>query len=146
MSSLEEGDPVLRRLHELRSGSDPAARVYEYVETAHREACSANDILHVLRADNSLAAEIRDSMGRTVVCALQDDSGEYRYPVWEHSALAASMETTVRSRRVEYRRDVVERLEDRGPRVRVREDTPLADLEAPREWTRSSPGEIYEGP
>lgn len=145
MSSLDEGDPVLQQLHDLRGDSAPADRVYEYVDTAHREDCSPNDILHVLRADDSLAAEIRDSMGRTVICALQDDTGEYRYPVWEHSALAADLDATVRSRRVEYRREVIERLDDRGPRVRLRKDTPLAYLEAPREWTRSSPGEVYNG-
>lgn len=140
-------DPVLERLDELRRDSIRAERVYQYVATGHDADCSTTDLLHVLRDAPDLALETRGNMGRAVVCALEDDSGEARYPMWEHSAVASSLDTDAQTRSVEYHRDVKTRLEDRRPRVRLREDTPLAELDAPAEWDRiPQPGEVIRGP
>lgn len=147
MSSLQDHDPVLERLDELRENSKAAERAYQYVDTEHDADCSPNDLLHVLRVDESLALELRDTGGRTVICALTDNTGKSRYPVWEHSMLAAKHGGESRSRRIEYLRDVKERLDARSPRIRLREETPLAGLEAPTDWDRrKGAGEVYNGP
>jgi hypothetical protein len=124
-----EREAVLERLDELREDSKRADRVYRYVESAHDEPAAVTDLLGVLRADGGLALEIRLNTGRRVICAVEID-GEARYPTWYHSAVAArSGRGDVRVRSVDRRHEVKEALEDRYPRVRLRSETPLADLE-----------------
>lgn len=140
---IQSEDPVLERIDELRERSKAAERTYEYVHSEHDAECSPSDMLHTLRQDESLALEYRDNDGRTVVCALTDNTGKSRYPVWEHS----KYDSETRSRTIEPLRDVKARLEARSPRIRLREETPLAGLEAPNDWDRlKGDREGYNGP
>lgn len=140
-------DRVLDRLDDLRENSKAAERAYQYVETEHDADCSPNDLLHALRLDDQLVVETRDNGGRTVVCAFTDSAGESRYPVYEYDTLAAEFGGEIESRRIEHLRDVKRRLEHRSPRVRLRDETPLAGLEAPDEWDHSQrPERTCNGP
>ena len=149
-SSLRQrspGDPVLERLDELRRDSIRAERVYMYVATGHDAPAKTQDFLHVLRDAPDLALELRANTGRDVISAAEDDHGDVRYCVWHHSAIAARSDgdAPVQVRSWDRRDEVESTLEDRNPRVRLREDTPLADLEAPSRF-RSAPGRTYRGP
>lgn len=123
------GDPVLERLDELRRDSIRAERVYTYVDTGHDTPVQTLDFLHVLRAAPDLALELRANTGRQVVAAVERDDGEYRYAVHHYSVVAAKAGSDDPTTREWTRRsDVKQTLEDREPRVRLRENTDLADL------------------
>lgn len=142
------GDPVLERLDELRRDSVRAERVYQYVATGHQADCSTTDLLHVLRAAPDLALEIRANTGRDVIAAGTDDTGDVRYAVWRHSAVAAKVDggPPVRERSWTRRSNVKQSLENATPRVRLRDDTPLWDLEVPGEFRTRAPGRTIKGP
>lgn len=123
------GDPVLERLDDLRRDSIRAERVYTYVDTGHDAPVKTLDFLHVLRADPALAIELRANTGRQVIAAAERDDGEYRYAVHHYSAVAAKAGSDDPTDRDWARRSTVKQtLEGRDPRVRLREDTDLADL------------------
>jgi hypothetical protein len=139
-------DAVLERLAELPT-ADRADRVYRYVETEHDVSCTPTDILWALRSDDGLSVELRDSGGRSVLCALQDTTGEARYPLWEHQTSIPDVRDAARRRSIEELRDVKKLLETRQPRFRLRENTPLADIEAPDTWPRrGAQGEVFAEP
>ena len=120
---------VLDRLDELRESSERAARVYRYVDSAHDDQVSTTDLLHVIRAEPELALELRSNTGRRVIAAIETDDGTIRYPVWHHSAVAASCgHDDVQVSSVDRRHEVAETLTDRRPLVRLRSETPLTDL------------------
>lgn len=120
---------VLARLDALRDDYLTAERVYEYVASERDADVAVGDLLTTLRLDESLALELRDSGGRTVIAAHTDDQGVTMYAVWEYSALAGdSMDAW------QYRRVVEPTLKSRRPWVRLRSETDLSDIDAPEEF------------
>jgi hypothetical protein len=137
---------VAARLEDL-TDTEAGQRVRKYVQSAHDADVTVTDLLTVLRMDEDLALEVRSNTGRDVIAAVTDRTGETRYAVWRHSAVAAKAGTAPRVRSVERRRDIKTALEGRNPLVRLREETPLDDLEAPDEWPHTpDAGEVFAGP
>lgn len=121
---------VLECLDELRADSKRAALVYEYVAGEREPEVSTTALLWTLRRAPELALELRSSMGRHVIAAVEGVDGEVRYPRWTHNVVAArSGHGDVRIRSVDRRHTAAELLEDRRPIVRLRSETPLAGLE-----------------
>jgi hypothetical protein len=127
---------VAARLEDLQD-TEAGQRVREYVTSARDTDVTVTDLLTVLRMDEDLALEVRSNTGRDVIAAVTDSTGETRYAVWRHSAVAARAGTDARVRTVERRRDIKRTLEGRQPLVRLREETPLGKLEAPPEWSHA---------
>lgn len=123
-------DPVLEHLDELRRGdSVRAERVYQYVVTGHEAPVKTQDLLHILRADEDLALELRANTRDDAIAAVEREDGEYRYAVWQYSYVDEALDgETPESQSWLYRSSVAQLLENRDPRVRLREDTALADL------------------
>lgn len=124
------GDPVLERLDELRRDSVRAERVYQYVATDHKADASVTDLLHVLREAPDLALELRANTRQDAIAAVELEDGEYRYAVWQYSFVEEKLgDESPESRSWQYRSGVQKLLENREPRIRLREDTELADLQ-----------------
>lgn len=148
MSSLHT-TAVVERLSALDAqGYETAAQVHHYVVSGHESRPTTEALLTAIRLDDKLALEVRDSMGRDVIGALTDDHGVVRYPLWSHSAVAAKAGIgDVQTRSIERYRAAANALEDRRPRVVLREATVLSDLEAPDDWGRvDGPKQLREGP
>ena len=133
--STTERECVIEQVHDL-GDSDTAARVREYVDSAHGHTPQETDILWALRTDEELAVEIHDNIGRVFVTAAIDDAGVVRYLTWTHSRLGAKTGGAEYIRSVEYKRDITDTVEGRRPTFRLQDETPLADVEAPDEWSR----------
>lgn len=127
-----ETDAVQCRLDDLAADSRGLESVARYWASARGTSVSAGDLLLAIRTDEALALETRDSMGRDVICAATDESGETRYCRWQYSGLSGEPSASW-----DRRRDVVDALEDRRPLIRLRAETPLSELEPPAEFERT---------
>jgi len=132
---------VLDRLEDLREDSKRAALVYEYVAGDREPEVSTTALLWTLRRAPELALELRSSMGRHVIAAVEGVDGEVRYPRWTHNVVAArSGHGDIRIRSVDRRHTAAELLEDRRPIVRLRSETPLAGLDTGTETVLADGG------
>lgn len=148
MSSVHR-DAVRERLHALEAeGYETARQVHEYIESGHQSRPATEAFLTVIRLDDALALEIRDSMGRDVIGALTDSHGVVRYPLFSHSAVAAKTGVgDVQTYSIEQYRGAADALEGRRPRVVLRDATELSEFTAPDDWQRvDGPGTLYGGP
>lgn len=149
MTESSHRDAVLERLTTLKSsGYETARQVHEYIESGHQSRPATEAFLTVIRLDDALALEVRDSMGRDVIAALTDTHGIVRYPLWSHSAVAAKTGAgDVQTHSIEQYRAAADALEDRRPIIVLRDATELSELDAPESWTAlEGPRELWEGP
>lgn len=143
---------VADRLESIADEYKTAAHTLAYVESGREvdERPSTEALLTTLRIEPTLALEIRDGMGRDVIGALVDHDGVARYPVWSHSAAKASAGlANVQDLTLERQPGARNLLENprRYPIVRLRDSTPLAELEAPPRWQAiDGPGDLRGGP
>lgn len=127
-----ETDAVQRRLNDLAADSRGLETVARYWATARGTSVSTRNLLLAIRKDEALALEVRYLVGRDVIAAATDETGETRYCRWQCSGLSESSSASW-----DHRRDIIDVLEGRRPAICLRAETPLANLEAPAKFPRT---------